>query len=52
LDSADGLELTTLVDCSLVYGARKSALIRAAGSVTEHRRDDIRRKVRACLGLG
>ncbi len=52
LDEADGLDHLTLFDCALIYLAPKSAVIRTAGTVTEHRQTDIRRKVRACLGLG
>lgn len=52
LNSADGLEFLTLVDCSLVYVARKGAILRTAGAVSHHRRQEIQRKVRAYLGLG
>ena len=52
LDSADGLELLTQVDCSLVYMVRKAAVLRTAGSVSWERRKQIQRKVRAYLGLG
>ena len=52
LNGADGLEFLTLVDCSLVYLVRKASVLRRAGSVTVHRRQEIQRKVRACLGLG
>jgi hypothetical protein len=52
LDEADGLTFSTLVDCSLVYVARKSSIIRSAGSVTMHRRQQIQRTIRGYLGLG
>jgi len=52
LDEADGLMYSTLVDCSLVYVARKSSVIRSGGSVTVHRRQQIQRTVRGYLGLG
>ena len=52
LDPADGLEFTTLVDCSLVYVARKTSILRSTGQVTVHRRQQIQRGVRAYLGLG
>ncbi len=52
LNSADGLEFLTLVDCSFVFTARKSAILRSAGAVSFHRRQEIQRKVRAFLGLG
>ena len=52
LDEADGLAFPTLVDCSLVYVAKKSSVIRAGGSVTVHRRQQIQRAVRGYLGLG
>src|SRR5580658_2770398 len=38
LDAADGMEFATLVDCSLVYVARKASVLRSTGSVTNHRR--------------
>ncbi len=52
LDEADGLGLPTLIDCSLVYVAKKPSVIRSAGSVTVHRRQQIQRAVRGYLGLG
>jgi hypothetical protein len=52
LDNSDGLEFLTLVDCSLVYVARKSSVLRSSGSVTVHRRQQIQRTVRGYLGLG
>jgi len=52
LDEADGLTFLTLVDCSLVYVARKASVIRSSGSVTAHRRQQIQRTVRGYLGLG
>jgi hypothetical protein len=52
LDEADGLTFPTLVDCSLVFVARKSSILRAGGSVTVHRRQQIQRSVRGYLGLG
>ncbi|NBR10558.1 MAG: hypothetical protein EBT98_13095 [Opitutaceae bacterium] len=52
LDAADGLTFSTLVDCSLVYVARKSSVLRSGGSVTVHRRQQIQRAVRGYLGLG
>ena len=51
LNGADELEFLTLVDCSLVYLVRKSAIIRHAGRVGLERRKEIQRKVRAFLGL-
>lgn len=52
LNGADGLEFLTLVDCSLVYVARKSSVLRLAGTVSSERRLAIARKIRAYLGLG
>jgi hypothetical protein len=52
LDGADGLEFLTLVDCSLVYVAKKAAVLRSSGSVTVHRRQLIQRAIRGYLGLG
>ena len=52
LDEADGLTQATLVDCSLVYVARKSSVIRSGGTVTVHRRQQIQRTLRGYLGLG
>ena len=52
LDGADGLEFATLVDCSLVYVARKTSILRAGGLVTVHRRQQIQRGIRGHLGLG
>ncbi len=52
LNGADGLEFLTLVDCSLVFVARKSAVVRPTGAVSLERRREIQRKVRAYLGLG
>ena len=52
LDSADGLEFTTLVDFSLVYVARKSSLLRSGGLVTVHRRQQVQRAIRGFLDLG
>jgi hypothetical protein len=52
LDAADGLEFLTLVDCSLVYVARKTSVLRSSGSVTMHRRQQIQRTIRGYLGLG
>lgn len=52
LNGADGLDHLTLLDCSLVYVARKQSIIRLAGTVSLERRKDIQRKVRAYLGLG
>ena len=52
LNEADGLEHLTLVDCSLVYMVRKASILRSAGSVTVHRRQEIQRRIRAFLGLG
>jgi hypothetical protein len=52
LDGADGLEFATLVDCSLVYVARKTSILRSGGLVTVHRRQQIQRGIRSYLGLG
>lgn len=52
LDAADGLEFPTFVDCSLVYVARKSSILRSGGLVTVHRRQQIQRGIRGYLGLG
>jgi len=52
LDEADGLDFPTLVDCSFVLVARKTAITRVAGKVTVFRRQEIQRKIRAFLGLG
>ena len=52
LDAADGLEFPTLVDCSLVYVARKTSILRSVGTVTVHRRQQIQRGIRSYLGLG
>lgn len=52
LNGADGLDFLTLIDCSLVVVARKSSILRLAGTVSLERRRVIQRKVRAYLGLG
>lgn len=52
LDESDGLAFPTLLDCSLVYVARKSSVMRSGGSVTVHRRQQIQRTLRGYLGLG
>lgn len=52
LNGADGLEFSTLVDCSMVYVATKAKVMRSAGSVSYERRREIARKVRGALGLG
>ncbi len=52
LDEADGLGHPTLVDCSLVYVARKASVLRSTGTVTVHRRQQIQRTIRGHLGLG
>ena len=52
LDEAEGLDHLTLLDCSFVYVARKAAVLRPAGTVSPERRDGIRRRLRAALGLG
>jgi hypothetical protein len=52
LDRADGLEFPTLIDCSLVYVAKKVSVLRSTGSVTINRRQLIQRTVRGYLGLG
>jgi len=52
LDAADGLTFSTLVDCSLVYVAKKSSVIRSGGTVTVHRRQQMQRTIRGYLGLG
>ena len=52
LNSADGLEFMTLIDCAFIYTVRKGAILRSAGSVSHNRRKEIQRKVRAYLGLG
>lgn len=52
LNGADGLDFLTLLDCAFIYTARKSAILRAAGTVSFYRRQEIQRKVRAFLGLG
>jgi hypothetical protein len=52
LDEADGMAFSTLVDCSLVYVARKSSVLRSAGCTTVHRRQQIQRTIRGYLGLG
>jgi hypothetical protein len=52
LDAADGLEFPTLVDCSLVYIAKKASVLRSTGSVTINRRQLIQRAIRGYLGLG
>ena len=52
LNSAEGLEFSTLVDCAFIYTVRKSAILRLAGAVGYVRRAELQRKVRAYLGLG
>ncbi len=52
LDDADGLVFSTLIDCSLIYVAKKSSVIRSGGAVTVHRHQQIQRTVRGYLGLG
>lgn len=51
LDQADGLEFTTLLNCSLVYVVRKNSMLRRAGIVSHMRRAEIARRVRASLGI-
>jgi len=51
LDQADGLEFTTLLNCSLVYVVRKNSILRRAGIVSHMRRAEIARRVRASLGI-
>ena len=51
LNGADGLDHLTQIDCSIVYGAKKPAVIRLAGTVSLERRP-LQHKVRAYLGLG
>jgi len=51
LDDADGLEFPTLVDCSLVYVARKASILRSTGSVTSPPAA-MQRLLRGYLGLG
>ena len=52
LNGADGLEYVTQIDCSLVYVARKSSVLRMGGVVSWERRKEIQRKDRSYLGLG
>ena len=52
LNEDDGLSFQTLVDCSLVYMVRKSQVKERLGVVAYDRRQEIKRKVRAHLGLG
>ena len=52
LNGADGLDHLTLIDCSLVMVARKTSILRLAGTVSHERRKEISRKIRAYLGLG
>lgn len=52
LNGADGLEFSTLIDCSLIYVARKRSIIRHTGTVAHARRGSISTKVRAALGVG
>jgi hypothetical protein len=51
LDQADGLEFSTLINCSFVYVVRKNAILRSAGVVGHMRRAEIARRVRASLGV-
>lgn len=51
LDRADGLEFTTMINCSLGYVVRKSSILRTAGVVSHMRRAEIARRVRASLGV-
>ena len=52
LGEPDGLPLPTVIDCSMVFVARKASIPRSSGSVTLHRRQQIQRIVRGYLGLG
>ncbi len=52
LNGSDGLDFLTAIDCDFVAVARKAAILRHVGSVSFERRGEIRRKVRAYLGLG
>ena len=52
LNSADGLEFATLINCALVYQVRKATILRTAGAVSHARRGPMATRVRAALGLG
>lgn len=52
LDSADGLEFATLINCALVFQVRKANILRTAGAVSHARRGAIATRVRSALGLG
>ena len=52
LNGADGLSFLTLLDCSLIYVVRKAQIKERLGVVAFERRQEIKRKVRAYLGLG
>jgi hypothetical protein len=52
LNGADGLDHLTQIDCSLVYIAKKTSVLRLAGTVSLERRRAIQRTLRSYLGLG
>ncbi len=51
LNGADGLDWETFVDCSVLYLAESSTLLRKRGHVTPDRRNAIRDKIRDIFRL-
>jgi mRNA-degrading endonuclease toxin of MazEF toxin-antitoxin module len=51
LDTADGLDWSTLCKCDLIYSVDKAALSTCRGVVTFERRRQIARKVVQCLAF-
>ncbi len=51
LNGADGLEWETFVDCSVIYLAESTTLLRQRGRVTLERRNAIRDKLRDVFRL-
>lgn len=51
LDEADGLDWVTFVDCSIMFVADSSKLVRQCGEVTHDRRNAIRDKLRDLFRL-
>lgn len=51
LNSADGLEALTKVDCGFLYTIKKDSIINPWGRVSVERRRAIKQKIVECFGL-
>jgi len=51
LDTADGLDWASFVDCSMLYAVKSAALFKHRGRVTLSRRNAIRDKIKAMFCL-